>query len=214
MISLKRQTLLIDLDDVVYDADFIPLGVYFDVIDLTAAELNISPDLVEEACEPPKGSGAVGVFNWILRICENDLENYLQFCELMCQKIDYSKVERDYHLYVLLCAASKKYNVYLATNNCRSHVDRVLRMRFGKNVRNACIKCIAIEDTFYDGMFHPKEVPGNLSIYAMLANTEPPNCTLYDDTMANLECARRIGMKTLYITKTYSLTKALEELLQ
>ncbi|EAX93205.1 haloacid dehalogenase-like hydrolase family protein [Trichomonas vaginalis G3] len=207
---MTRQVLLIDLDDTIYPQDWIPLEIIVESVVKTLKEYGYSQKDIDDQ----SNVGGAGIFNWALRVLKGDLVKFDQFCIDVYKKIDYSTIKRDDHLYSLLQKASEKFDIYIATNNTRVHVEKICELHFGHSLNTACFGCIDIKDTYFDGVFHPKQTPGNLAVYAKLAKTEPSNCILLDDSYPNIKNAKALGMKAEAITKQYTLAIALEKLLQ
>lgn len=206
---MGRPVILIDLDDTIYPNDWTPLELMIQYLMECIKDLGYT----QEDIDKQSNIGEPGVFNWALRILQGDLEKFDKVGVDMYKKMDYSKVERDDYMYSLLEQASKTYDIYIATNNVKEHVDNISYYRFGKRLDSTCYKCIDIRATYFDGVFHPKQVPGNLGVYAHLAGADPKDCILYDDSKPNIKNARALGMKAEVISPEYTLSMALEKLL-
>ena len=77
-----------------------------------------------------KEENKLGSYNFYLAICNYDLNEFNELCDELFPKIDYKQVQKDKKLFKLLKKVSKKYDLYILTNNHKTHVDICCKIMF------------------------------------------------------------------------------------
>ena len=213
----KKRVLLVDCDGVISPLSAVPIKSLISSVQIIAKKWLFSDSQYKEANKDlhGKGNGELGLFNGIYKLVGKDMQKYEDFCKDVFDIMDYSKLKLNTKLYSLLEEASLYYDIYIATNNHRTHVKNVVLNVFGKNIDKdeVCFKVIDITMTLRDGYFHPKQSTDGLSIYASLANSPPENCILIDDSYHNIELAESIHMESYLISNYYSVNQCLMEMI-
>ena len=214
---INKPVLLVDCDGVISPLYAVPIKSLVSAVQTIAKKWNFTETQYKEANKElrGKGSGELGLFNGIYKLVGKDLDKYEQFCKEVFELMDYSKLKPNPKLYSLLEEASAYYDIYIATNNHRTHVKNVILGVFGKDIDNddLCFKIIDITMTLKDGCFHPKQSTDGLAIYAVLANSSIENCILIDDSKRNIELADEIHMNSYLISNYYTINQCLLEMI-
>jgi len=207
------KTLIIDCDGVLYPTYELTLKDFVDAMKVTYREdLKVSGELQERVSKETLEKNHLGMFNYINAMCKATNYNFDDFCHKMFDKIDYTKISKDESLFNLLVEEAQQNNVVILTNNHITHLDKVLRQRFGKSVfeaEEAGIKCFDIKSTMKNGVFYPKQNPKALTIFAGKLGVLIKDCILIDDTKKNIDAAENIGMQTYVIDDNHTLRQYL-----
>ena len=102
------KTLIIDCDGVLYPEYQFPLSKEVKAIEFQAYSSNISKENYQKISNETKKRGEVGLFNFILNLCNKKMNSYNIFCQKVANSLDYSNIKRNEELYNLLVKASKK----------------------------------------------------------------------------------------------------------
>lgn len=144
--------------------------------------------------------GKYGIYNFILALCNNKLNDFQIFCQELFKRIDYSSIRKDEKLMNIMKEASKKFDLYILTNNHRTHVDLGLKKLFGVGIDEVdFIRSFDILETYHDGQFWPKQTPGAYEMACSRVGAKVSECTLIDDLVNNVKMARSIGMRTCLV---------------
>ena len=93
--------------------------------------------------------------------------------------------------------------VYIVTDNTWSHLLHILSRLNGSEIRDIFsplnIMPITIENTLYDGAFHPKRVGNQLESLCVEIDQMPHDVLLLDDTSVVCETAKSQGFQVVSI---------------
>lgn len=156
----------------------------------------------------------LGMYNFFLAVCQNNMNDFNQLCQEIFNRIDYSSIKKNENLINIMIDASKKFDLYILTNNPRIHIDKALKKLFGIGINDAhFIKCFDILETYYEGKFWGKQMNGALEMACERVGATINECTLIDDMESNINIAQRIGMNAILVTNENKLSDILVKLL-
>lgn len=207
-----KPILFIDFDQTMTNGDNLT-STLVDTIMQIECEQGVDRKKAELIGSQTRAQGKYGIFNLILAFCDNDLESFNFFCEELFKRIDYSSIKRDDNLMNIMKEASKKFDLYILTNNHRIHVDLGLKKLFGVGINDVdFIRSYDILETFYNGQFWPKQTAGAFEMAAKRVGARCDECIVIDDLVKNLKLARSAGMRTIFV-KNNNLAQILRNLI-
>ena len=214
---MKKKTLIIDCDGVIYPFSNLTSDDFKNAIKLTC-ENNAKIDGVtqqkisEKVIEQQKH----GMFNYIKALCDDACYDFEEFCQQMFEYIDYRKIEEDQSLLEVLQQTADQRTVYILSNNHHVHLEKIFLKRFGKTlheIEKIGIRCFDITTTEQNGAFYPKQDPEGLRTFLKKINKTPQECILIDDSIRNIQAAKNIEMEGVLIDEKYKLSDYLSSLL-
>ena len=144
----------------------------------------------------------LGLYNYFLAICNYDLNEFNELCDELFTTIDYKQVQKDHKLFKLLKKVSKKYNLYILTNNHKTHVDICCKKMFNVGLADMdFIKCYDITETYEDGCFHRKQDEGQFEKICQRVGADISECILIDDNKKVINTAKSVGMRGIRVKK-------------
>lgn len=162
-----------------------------------------------------RSQGKLGIYNLFLAVCNNNMDEFNQLCQEIFTLVDYSSIQKNEDLMNIMKEASKKFDLYILTNNHRIHIDKGLKKLFGVGIDEVdFIRCFDILETFHDGRFWGKQMPGALEMACERVGAEIGECTLIDDMKSNISIAQKIGMNAILVTDNNNLSDILRNLLK
>ena len=184
---------------------------FITIIPSVAKKWGISKkDFERIRCETQQ-SKHFGIWNLVLSLSGKNMSVFDEMCKDIFKEVDYDEVQPNPRLYSQLERMSDKYQLFCSTNNHKIHVDKGCKKMFGRGIDDGlCFKTIDITKTFKDGHFWTKHMPGAMKIITDFIKADPRECTLVDDCEGNLEMARKMDMKTVWITPDFPLSKYLD----
>lgn len=208
-----KPVLFIDFDQTMTNGDDLIKPLVHSIYEI-AYERGANKRLLDFIGQKARSEGKYGIYNFILAFCQNNMTKFNEFCDELFKRIDYSSIHRDDKLFEVMKKCSKKYDLYILTNNHRKHVDIGLRQLFGVGIDEIdFIKSFDILETYHDERFWGKQMEGSLEQACKRVGATPDECTMIDDMRENLNMAKKIGMKTILVKKN-NLSNILEKLLQ
>jgi len=213
---MLKKTLFIDCDGVLYPGTQLGLkeilaamkDVYREKLRLTGCEQReISAKTLKE--------NHLGAFNYIKEMCNYKKYDFSLFSQQMADKVDYTHIKPNPLLWQQLLRTAKICNIAILSNNSRPHIEKVLYNLFKKNAAAAEAEGLKICDITFteeNGYFLPKQSDRGLSFVAKKLNLTPADCTLVDDSVINLQSARRQGMHGVLVNQEKTLEKYLQNL--
>ena len=204
--------LIIDCDGVLYPEYQFPLSKEIKAIELQAYANNISKEQYQKISNETLKRGEQGLYNFILNLCNKNMNSYNIFCKKVVDSID-CKIERNDELYNLLLKASKKYDICIFTNSSNYHLNKVYKNLFGMTLSDFPFPSYDIGFTFKDGCFHPKQTKEGYINFMKKINVDKKDCIVIDDSYRNIQRCIELGIQYEYITKEYTLMNALNKLI-
>ncbi|MFV0626527.1 MAG: HAD family hydrolase [Alphaproteobacteria bacterium] len=214
---MKKQTLIVDCDGVLYPKESLQLQEFVSAMNETVLKFGISKENYEKISSETKDQKP-GMYNFIYALCDSNDKKYADFCQEMTQKVDYSRIERDEPLFELLKSMNdgKNFDVVILTNNTRPHLEKVFDKLFDRSVEEfeyeSGVMCYDITDMKYGDLFYPKQSQIGLKLFSQQISKKPQECILVDDTSRNLEAAKNVGMGAVLINSELPLHKYLKSL--
>lgn len=200
-IDPTKEVLLIDFDQTIRNGGGTS-GKIWKVIYQILEERGIDNATIESINEKTINEKKYGTYNFILAMCDNDIEKFNEFCKELFPRVDYHKVQQDKKLFKLLRKTSKKYNIYIFTNSHRSHVDICCKILFGVGIDDIdFMKCFDISETYENGKFTRKQDEGGLEKACERIGVNMNECILIDDSKKNIVVAASKGMRTIHIKR-------------
>ena len=157
--------------------------------------------------------GEEGLYNFILNLNGKNMNSFTEFCEKMIGKVDYNNIKRDDELFELLLKAGNKYEIYILTNNYKTHLDKVYSKLFGKSLKEFPFKSYDITSTFKDVKFHPKQNVDGLPNFLKIIRKNY-ECIICDDDKRNINKCIELNIPYEHITYKNSLKKVLNKLIK
>lgn len=200
----KTKAIFIDCDGVLYDKQYC---TYEDIavvaLEKTLAKYNIPYSEFQTKRIELRNKGVHGLINTILKLCQSKGIPFGEFSKEMVKNTDYSRIPKDTEMLKLLQQAGTVKAIYIVTNNTRPHLEKVLSCLKGEDTPVEFSKLnvypITIEETLYDGMFHPKKVTGQFKDLCAAVGEKPQNVLMLDDTQEVCDAAINQGVKTFLI---------------
>ena len=181
-------------------------------IQQTSVQFGIDAEKYQTIGRNARDNGAKGVFNFMSYLAKESKCPLAEFKEEMIAKLDYSKIGFDAPLKKEMLQARKKFDLAIVSNNMRKHIYTVYNRVFQATPEEMGVRVLGIEDTEYDGVFHPKQTQEGIRTICHHLGKELSDCILFDDTQQNLESAAMMGLGTVLITPEKPLLKALRQL--
>ena len=207
------ETLIIDCDGVLYPESQLPIYVLIKAVEKQAYAQNISKEEYKKKSKETKEKGEQGLFNFVLNLCNKNMDLYNEFCKKVVNSMNYDHIKRNDELFNLLIQTSKKYDICILTNNYKYHLDKVYKQLFGKSLDEFPFPSYDITFTFKDGCFHPKQSKEGFPNFMEKINKEKKNCIVIDDSYMNIERCIELGIKYEYITNENTLSDVLKKLI-
>ncbi len=214
---MKKQTLIVDCDGVLYPKEDLQLQEFVSAMNETILELGISKESYEKISSETK-ERKPGMYNFVYALCNLSDEKYEAFCQKMTEKVDYSRLKRDESLFELLKATNehKDFEVVILTNNTRPHLEKVFDKLFDRSVEEfeyeSGVMCYDIADMKKGDAFYPKQSQIGLKLFSQKISKNPQECILVDDTPRNIDAAKNVGMGAVLINSELTLHKYLKTL--
>ena len=208
------KTLIIDCDGVLYPESQFPLYIVTKAIEKKAYSNNITKEEYNKISKQTIERGEQGLFNFVLNLCNKNMDSYNNFCKSLVDSLDYSRIKRNDELYNLLIKASKKYEICIFTNENIFHLDKVYKQLFGKSLQDFPFPSYDINFTFKDGCFHPKQTKEGYINFMKKINKDKKDCIVIDDSYRNIKRCMEIGIQYEYITNENTLTNVLNKLIE
>lgn len=207
-----KPILFIDFDQTMTNGDDLTQSLIREMYRV-ASERGIERKQAESISQKARNNGKYGIFNSVLSLCNDNFEEFNSFCEEIFKGIDYSSIQKDQNLMDIMKEASKKFDLYILTNNHRIHVDKGLKKLFGVGLDEIdFIRSFDILETFQNGQFWPKQTPGAFEMASKRVGANCEECIVIDDLVKNLKLARNAGMRTIFV-KNNNLSQILRKLL-
>lgn len=163
-------------------------------------ERGVEQEKIEEVSIKTRREGRFGIYNYILGLCDDDVDKFNELCAELFPRVDYSNIHRDIKLLKALKKVSKKYNLYIFTNAHRMHVDICCKILFGVGLKDLnFIKCFDITETYENGKFTRKQDEGGLEKACQRIGADMSECILIDDNKNVIKCAKSKGMRGIRI---------------
>lgn len=199
------KALFIDCDGVLYDKDKLS---YHDMavaaFSKTIAKYGLTPEEVEQKHKEQNKQGIHGLFNVALSLCNKRHIPFHNFAFQMSKNTDYSRIPEDKEMLFLLKKLGKKIPTYIVTDNTWLHLLTILSQLNGKKLKDIYtplnIIPLTIENSLYEGFFHPKRVGNQFEVLCIQTNQKPENVLVLDDTVAVCEAANNQGLQTIQIS--------------
>ena len=182
------KTLIIDCDGVLYPEYLLPIYKISNAIK-NQALLNIDKNEYNKISRETIKRGEQGLYNFVLNLCQKNMDKYNDFCINMINSIDkeYNKIKKDDELFNLLLKTGKKYDICILTNNCKTHLEKVYSKLFEKNIEEFPFKSYDISFTLDNGCFHPKQSSDGFTNFIKKINKNISDCIVVDDSNKNIE---------------------------
>ena len=206
------KTLIIDCDGVLYPEYQFPLSKEIKAIEEQAYANNISKEHYQKISNETLKRGEQGLYNFILNLCNKNMNSYNIFCKKIVDSID-CKIERNDELYNLLLKGSKKYDICILTNSSNYHLNKVYKYLFGQSLSDFPLPSYDISFTFKDGCFHPKQTKEGYINFMKKINVDKKDCIVIDDSYRNIQRCIELRIQYEYITKENTLINVLNKLI-
>lgn len=139
-------------------------------------------------------------------------DQFAEFTKTMAEGIDYSAVKADMEMFLCLSLINKFVPVSLISNHSRAHLDEIVRKKFKHSLDSVLSKttlsAFSIEDMSCSGALYNKE-KGGFKILCDKIRVDPHQVLLIERNSETAEVARRLGMKTILITRHENPTERL-----
>ena len=208
------KTLIIDCDGVLYPESLAPLSKLLSIMKNQAFSYNITPEQYEKISNETLEKKEEGMYNFILNLMGKNMNLFHKFCKTMIDSNDYSKIKRDEELFELLLKTSKKYEIYILTNNYITHLDKVYEKLFGMSLEKFPFKSFDITSTFRDGKFYPKQSENSFIYFLQKINKKNYECIVCDDSIRNIKRCIEYKIPYEHITNDNTLKNVLKKLNQ
>ncbi|MBQ3696272.1 MAG: HAD family hydrolase [Alphaproteobacteria bacterium] len=182
-----------------YDMAVVAFGKALDI-------LGIPKDALAPVRARLKANGVHGLLNAALALCQERQIDFNVFAREMVKNTDYSRIPEDWDMLRLLRMCGTKLPVYIVTNNTAPHLQKVLNCLKGagqQDIASLKIHTITIEDTFYDGVFHPKKTGTQLTDLCAQIGQQPQDVLLLDDTQDVCDVALAQGLQANLVETPY-----------
>ena len=177
---------LMDCDGVLYDKDKCNYrDIALAAFDKALASYNISQKEANKKHDELRKKGIHGLLNVALHLCNTHDISFRDFAATMAHNTNYDLIPPDKEMLQLLKKLGKKIPIYIVTDNTWTHLFQVMQRLNGGNFKQFCdvnISPIAIEDTIYDGFFHPKKAEGQFLNLCVQVGQMPHNVLVLDDS--------------------------------
>ena len=209
------KALILDCDGVLYPEYQVPLSKILSIMkNLAFYSYNITPENYEKISKETIEKKEEGMFNFIFNLMGKNMDLFHKFCKKMINLTDYSNIKRDDELFELLLKTSKKYELYILTNNYVTHLNKVYENLFGINLENFPFKSYDITSTYKDGKFHPKQSENGFINFLQKINKKNNECIVCDDSKRNIKRCIEYNIPYEYITQNNTLKNVLKKLNQ
>lgn len=199
----NKKNLIFDCDGVLYPLPVLPIqNIIEPMIDLFRRKLKISGEEQIYISNKTVNEKHLGMFNYIKEMCAFKNYDFRTFCRQLADQIDYSGIQKNQVLWEKLEQLSQQNQLYILSNNCREHIEKVVQNLFAKNLGDLeaiGMKIYDITCSERDGYFHPKQSPLGLEYFLQNIQAKPEDCTLFDDAIINIEAAQKIGMRGVLV---------------
>ena len=206
------KTLIIDCDGVLYPEYQFPLSKEIKAIEEQAYANNISKENYQKISNETLKRGEQGLYNFILNLCNKNMNSYNIFCKKIVDSID-CKIERNDELYNLLLKGAKKYDICILTNSSNYQLNKVYKYLFGLSLSDFPFPSYDISFTYKDGCFHPKQTKEGYINFMKKINVDKKDCIVIDDSYRNIQRCIELGIQYEYITKENTLINVLNKLI-
>jgi len=193
------KALFIDCDGVLYDKDKLS---YHDMAVVafgkTLETFGVSREEVDKKHINLRKKGVRGLLNVALDVCKTRHVSFRDFATTMAQNTNYSRIPTDKDMLNLLEKVGKKIPVYIVTNNTWIHLFHIIKCLNGgipKQFIDLNVLPITIEDTLYDGVFHPKKVDGQFLSLCAQTGKMPCDVLVLDDAEDVCVAAKAQGLQ-------------------
>lgn len=211
----KKKVIAIDCDGVLYPMNSLPYSEYIRSFKVYVSQRGQSEALFEEIRDRLVSKNIKGFYNIVYDYVNKDFEKFVQMSKDLSDIMNYKPIAKDStNNKELIIELSKKYDVYIYTNNHLDHLHRMYKILWGINFEDFPIKCYTAEDTVGDGVLYPKQSDEGLLQFCEKLGVKPGDVTLLDDSEANIEICKKIGMNSVLIDDVnQTLNKTLKALL-
>ena len=199
------KAIFVDCDGVLYDKEKLSYhDIAIEAFGKAAAELSVSTKQIQQRHGALKNQDIHGLFNVALSFCRELNVPFRQFAHFMVQHTDYSRIPRDTEMIALLKQIAQQLPVYITTDNTWLHLLTILNHLQGQQKNDILtafhVMPLTVEDSLYDGWFHPKRVENQMNYLCCQTDHVPKSVLMLDDTPAVCEAAQRQGLQTIQIT--------------
>lgn len=201
---LRKRNLIFDCDGVLYPLAALPTEMFVEAMkDVYRNELKLSGKEQCRISQKTIAENHLGMFNYILEMCYATGYNFDLFCNKMCERLDYSKIQPNPQLWKTLQKLKDNNNIAVWTNGCRPHLDCVFNRLFAKNATDIEAAGILVFDICKmkkDGYFRPKQSEDGFALFFEKTGFKAKDCILFDDTLRNLTMAKKYGVRGVLVS--------------